>query len=670
MTLSRTTLSQPWFVGLLLALFTLAAYANTFAVPFIFDDPSSILTNPTIRSLWPPWAALAPPPLVTVSGRPVVNFTLALNHAISGTDPWSYHVGNLLIHLAAGLLLFGMVRRTLLSPALAEIFGASALPLAALAAMLWLLHPLQTESVTYVVQRVESLMGLWYLLTVYAFVRGVSEGCKAPWLALSVVACLLGMGSKEVMASAPLLVLLYDRTFVAGSFAAAWRTRWRYYGALAATWLLLAWLVFGTQSRGGTAGFGTEVSAVSYALTQLRALALYLQLSLWPQPLVFDYGAGLVRHATDVVLPGLLIAVLAGGTMWALWRRPSIGFAGAWFFAIIAPSSSIIPVATQTAAEHRMYLPLAAVIVAVVLAAHAWLGRRALIAGLVAAMILAGLTFQRNALYRDELALWADTVAKRPENPRAHYNLAEILARAGRRPEAAAAYEAAIRLDPDYAEAYNNLGVLLNQLGRPKEAWEKFERSVRIDPGNAVSQNNLGDSLAQHGRLGEGIAHFETALQLQPDYPEALNNLGGALLQLSRTAEAIVRFERVLKLKPDFAEAHSNLGLALLQGGRLDAAKEHFAAVVKLAPRDASAHSNLGYIALQQGRSTDAVTHYKITQEERAAEPEAYYNLGAACVSARRWSEAAVAFEKALELRPGYAEARQQLARVRPMLGR
>lgn len=666
-----------WFAGGGLALVTLAAYRNTLSAPFLFDDPSSVLTNPTIRQLWPPWTVFSPPPLVTVSGRPLVNFTFALNHAISGTAPWSYHVVNLAIHLLAGLVLFGLVRRTLQCPRLAACVGAQAAPLAFASAALWTLSPLQTEAVTYVVQRVESLMGLCYLLTLYAFARAVEgdsggrPGSRRPqstWLGVSVAACLLGMASKEVMVSAPLLVLLYDRAFVAGSFREAWNRRARYYGALGGTWLLLGWLLLGTHSRGGTAGFDTDVSVGSYALTQFRALVIYFKLSFWPHPLVFDYGTEVAKHAADVLLPALAVFAVAAGTAWALVHRPMLGFAGAWFFAILAPSSSIVPVATQTIAEHRMYLPLAAVIVTGVIAAYAWLGHRVIGASLIAAVLFAGLTWQRNQTYRDESALWADTVARRPANPRAHYNLAEILARSGRKLEAVSHYETALRLDPDYAEAYNNLGVALNELGRRDEAFGKFDRSVRIDPGNPVARYNLGDALAQRGRFPEAVVQLEAALQEKPDYVEALNNLGGVLLQLGRAADAIPRLEQTLRLNPDFAEAHSNLGLALLQTGRLPEAKHHFIQVVRIAPRDASAHSNLGYIALQQDRPQDAVTHYRVVVQERPGEAESHYNFGAACARMQQWAEAAAAFDQALQIRSDYPEARRQLLQMRARL--
>jgi 4-amino-4-deoxy-L-arabinose transferase-like glycosyltransferase len=209
-------------IGGAIGLAVFVAYANTFRVPFLFDDQQSIVENPTIRSL--SWGVFSPPhDGLTVEGRPVLNFSLALNYAVSGTKVWSYHAINLAIHLLAALTFFGLVRRTL--QRVATPVAAHATEIALAAALLWALHPLQTESVTYIVQRTESLMGLLYLLVLYGFVRGCEAENARGWWALSITACALGMGTKEVMVSAPLMVLLYDRTFVAGSFRAAWRQR-------------------------------------------------------------------------------------------------------------------------------------------------------------------------------------------------------------------------------------------------------------------------------------------------------------------------------------------------------------------------------------------------------------------------------------------------------------
>lgn len=357
-----------------IAMAALAAYHNCFTVPFVFDDGPATLDNASIRKLWPVWNAFTPPAGTTVAGRPIANLTLAINYALSGIDLWSYHALNLLIHILGGLTLFGVVRRTLLRPVLSGRFGRDAAPLALAIALLWTLHPLQTEAVTYVVQRVESLMGLFYLLTLYCFIRSIESARPLRWQICTIIACLLGMATKEVMVTAPVLMLLYDRTFVAGTFRKAWQQRWGLFLGLSATWLPLALLVAGTGgSRNGSAGFTGAIAPVSYWLTQFEAVARYLWLSVWPHPLVFDYGPFLVHGPGEVLPYALTVVALAALTVIALWRRPAIGFLGAWFFVILAPTS-VVPVATQTMAEHRVYLPLAAVVSMLAIGVYAMSG--------------------------------------------------------------------------------------------------------------------------------------------------------------------------------------------------------------------------------------------------------------------------------------------------------
>jgi protein O-mannosyl-transferase len=523
----------PWKLAAACATIVLgvvAAYYNSRSGPFVFDDIPSIVTNPTIRTLWPPAGPLSPPSAggVTVGGRPFLNLTLALNFAASGTAVGGYHALNLVLHALAGVVLFGVARRTLLQPILRERHAADSLGLATALGLLWTLHPLQTESVTYVVQRAESLCGLLYLLTVYAFIRG-SETRPMVWLPLSVATCFLGMATKEVMVSAPLIALLYDRTFIAGSVREAWRRRASYYVGLASSWLLLGWLVLGVHGRGGSAGFGTQMSWWAYALTQCRAIVLYVKLVLWPHPLVFDYGTTLVLRPLDVAPQAFLLLVLVLSTLIGLRRRPALGFLGVWFLATLAPSSSVVPVVTQTIAEHRMYLPLAAVLALVVLAIYRWLGRAGVFVCAAAALACGVLTSARNEQYCSAVALWGDTVAKRPDNARARNALGLALAGAGRRSDAVEQLEQAARLEPQAPEIRNNLANRLAQVGRLAEALEQIDTGLQLAPDLAEAHDSKGDILALQGRWPEARDSYATALQLKPELAEAREHLLEAL---------------------------------------------------------------------------------------------------------------------------------------------
>jgi len=580
----------------ILAAGAIAVYSRTFPIPLFFDDRAAIIDNSTIRHWGTAWW---PPINTTASGRPILNLSLAINYAVSGTAGWSYHALNLAIHVLAGLTLFGIVRRTL-----ARRAEAAASPLAFFAALLWTLHPLQTEAVTYVIQRAESLMGLFYLLTLYCFIRGAeANGRQRLWFPLSVVACLLGMATKEVTVSAPLIVLLYDRTFVAGSFREAWhRRRWLHL-SLAATWLPLAGLVASAGwNRNGMAGFDVGITPWAYWLTQFEAVTRYLWLAVWPHPLVFEYGTFWVNQATEVSLYALLVVGLAVAVLVALWRRPVLGFLGAWFFAILAPTS-VVPGRLQMIVEHRMYLPLAAVMTLVVIGIHAAVRRQSWVVFAALALGLGMLTARRNEDYRSELTIWSDTLAKRPNNERAHYNLGNAwLEIPGRLNDAIAQYEEALRLNPDYAEAHNSLGFAWAQMpGRLDDARAQFAESLRLDPHCASAHTNLGNVWSEMpGRLNDAIAQYEEALRLDPDYAEAHYNLGLAFSRMpGRLNDAIAQFEEALRLRPDYAPGWHSLGVSWFQLGNLPAAAEAFRKELRLSPDDPMARRALTAV-LQQ----------------------------------------------------------------------
>jgi tetratricopeptide (TPR) repeat protein len=617
--------------ALLLVLAVVVTYAGSMGGAFVFDDIPAILENPTLRHPGDVAGLVSAPgdQAGTVGGRPVLNLSLALNYALGGTAPWGYHALNILIHAGGALLLYGILRRTLDGGSSSRPVASSgpgdslawrspwsgreAQGLAFLAALLWAVHPLQTEGVTYVIQRAESLMGFFYLLTLYGFIRFADRGHGSrAWAVVSVLACLLGMATKEVMVSAPLVVLLYDRTFVAGSVARAWRSRRAYYSCLAATWLPLAILVAGTHGRGGSAGFGSPGQVWPFALTQCRAVVHYLRLVFWPDPLVFDYGTALVRQPGAVVLPFLVLLLLLAGTAIALRRRPAVGFAALFFFALLAPSSSFVPIATEPVAEHRMYLPLAAVSVLVVVGTAAVLSRlmrrrwRAALGalGIAAAVSLGSATVLRNRDYRSETTLWSDTVRKEPANPRAHNNLAESLRAAGESARAKEEFEAAVEADPDYAPAQFNLGVTLLDSGRAAEAVPHLEKAMAAPRHQAEIRLCLGEAFERTGRHAEAAASFREALALAPASEEAAFGLANNLAGLGRYAEAVAPFRTAVALAPDRASVRNNLANDLLFSGDVDGAILEYQEALRRDPQNASVRENLG-LALRARRTRD-----------------------------------------------------------------
>ena len=578
--------------GLALALgglLVVMAWAGSFGAPFVFDDIAAVRENPTLRAWGKLGEVLAPPAGLSVSGRPVANASLAFSYTLSGEQPWGYHAVNLALHLATAGLLAGVVRRTLRRPGLREKFGAAADELALLVAAVWALHPLQTATVTYVMQRTEGLAGFFAVATLYGFLRGVEgERGGRGWLVAAIVTCALGMGSKEVMVVVPVVVFFYDRTWVAGNFVAAWRARRLFYAGLGATWLVLAACLL-AKGRDGSAGWDAGMSVTAYALTQGEAIWRYLGLVVWPARLVFDYGTEL--SINFVAVAG--VVVLIGATAWALVRRPGAGFLGFLFFALLAPSSSFVPVATQTMAEHRMYLPLAVLVSAAVLGAYAWLGRRSL--WLWAAVALAGGvgTWVRNLDYRSERAIWADTVAKRPGNVRAHFNLGVALSAGGDKAGARAAWAATLRIEPAHVGASAKLAESLAEAGRAEESLGYFETAARGGRSDGVFLNNWGSALLAAGRAAAAREKFTAAQGRLPESAEVRFNVGNVLVALGRGAEAIEAFRAAVRLRPEYGEAHYNLGVALSGAGQYGAALTEFETALRLVPADESARRNV-----------------------------------------------------------------------------
>ncbi|MGD1002925.1 MAG: tetratricopeptide repeat protein [Candidatus Brocadiia bacterium] len=552
----------------------LAAYSDSFQGPFIFDD-RSFIEAAAARGLWP----LGP---VLSGQRPVVQASLALNRIIGGPGPTGYHLFNVAVHLLAALTLFGVIRRTLGLPALRGRFDEqTAAALAFCAALLWAVHPLQTEAVTYIIQRGESMMALFYLLTLYCFIRTAESPNRVTWHIAAVAACALGMGSKEVMVSAPLVVLLYDRTFVAGSFREALRRRWGLYLGLAATWLILVRPVLEAfEPRAQSAGFNLPgLTSLQYAQSEFGVILHYLRLTVWPAGLCLDYDWPIAKNPADIAPGAIVVGILLAATVWSLVRRPPWGFAGAAFFLVLAPTSSIMPI-KDLAFEHRMYLPLAALmaagVVAAYLAGQAFVrrlaetpdarrrvgGRIAVVMVFSAAAALGALTYLRNAEYGTAISIWKDTADQRPRNVRALNQLADAYSRAGDYDRAVDICDKAIQVNPERAGTYNTRGNVHARAGRTAEALADYDRAIELQPDYAEAYDNRAGACVNAGRYEQAIRDCDQAIALKPDLAEAYYNRGNARAQRNQLDEAVHDFDRAISLNPDYAFAYFNRGVA------------------------------------------------------------------------------------------------------------
>ncbi len=685
----------------------LLAYWHSFRGVFLLDDLHDIVENTAVHQFWPPWRCLFASHNIS---RPVVALTFAANWALGGDRLWGFHAVNLVVHLSAALVLFGIVRRTLLTDRLRDRFGQASIPVALAVSLLWLSHPLQTQAVTYIIQRYESLMGLCFLVTLYAVIRGFGSPRQRSWHAAAIASCFLGMGCKQVMVAAPLVVLHYDAVFLSGSFRAALKRRTLYAG-LAAAWIFLAVLLRAAPKLSFAGFHMASVTPWQYAVSQPGVIFHYLRLAVWPDVLCFDYAWPLARTAGEMLVPGFGMAILLGASVWALRRAPALGFLGAAFFLILAPSSSIMPVA-DLAFEHRMYLPLAALLSGIVVGVyllgcgvlkHRWLAgpqrsRMAWIAGatLVAipAVALGYRTSLRNLDYGSAEAMWTLVAAQRPSNARAVCIVGTLQKDAGKTREALASYRAAVKINPDYYLAQSSLGALLAG-DNNAEALEHAQAGVRLMPEDAVTHTSLGMALAALGRTDAAIDEYRAALQLEPDDTHAHNDLGAALGQQGKWAEAIDQYRTVLRIDPRYVEAYTNLGLALVaQGdlagalnayddalrikpdglvphnlrgialalqGHLDESLGEIEIVIRADPNNAEAHNNYGLVLAAKGRFEEAASHYRASIRLMPERAKAHVNLGNVLAAQGQTAAAEAEFRTGLRLEPGDQEARAWL---------
>lgn len=523
------------------------AYCSSFGGVFVDqDDFGSIRFNDYIRSLRNPWRAMALPPYAlgegaTAAGRPVLGLSLAINYALTGPSARGFHWGNLVIHLGAGLCLFGIVRRTLWQARVGGYSDGEASDRAAAVALLWVVHPLNTQAVTYLVQRAESQAGLLYLLTMYCGIRAWESQKKWRWDVGAGLACLLGMCTKQTVATAPLLVWAYDALVYTGSWGGAWRERWRLYVMLAVSWLPLAALHVWVLSR----HIITDLSLASpwrYALMQPGVLLHYLRLAFWPDRLVFQHHWPLQPALAE--LPAVLIigaAIVLTG--WGAVRSRMWALPGAWFFLMLAPSSSFYPQHAYNAVnEHRMYVALAAVVTVCVMAGGYVLRRLLPRAGArwgagvvltcVLAVLLGWRTYLRNFDYHDMVTLYASSAARQPNNATVRRKIGDIYLERGDAEAAVAWYDEALAIAPDAAVIYLHRGRALRALQRNEAAMSNYLTAIEHCPQVNEFYIEAGLAKERQGDKAGAIKLWQAVLQRNPDYGIAHAHISRAYAEM------------------------------------------------------------------------------------------------------------------------------------------
>ena len=713
-------ISLPWTHSLvivaILAGIAFLLYANSFQVPWQFDDRPNIVDNPSIY--FHTFSADRLLRLLTNSYSESIRFfsyfTFALNFYFGGVNVFGYHLVNLLIHTITGLLVFWFVLLTLNLPSQKGRYESIGIKVAFLTSVIFIAHPVQTQSVTYIVQRMTSMAGMFYLLSMIFYIRGrLSSGKEQVFYYIGMgLSGLLSIFSKENSFVLPFFIALYEIFFFR-----QWEEKSLHRPMLKISLILIALGLVGFVLLGGKylhvieEGYQYRDFTMSErVLTQFRVVLYYLTLMIYPHPsrLNLDYDFTISKSLFDpitTILSLILLILFIGIGLWKMKKWPLLSFFIFWYFGNLIIESSIFPL--DMVYEHRLYLPsIGPIFLFSLLLVRVWekwapkKKREALFIGLVILITLplSWSTIERNSIWRSEFELWTDCVKKSPHKGRphynlgyhyynngevkkaveefglalkldpkmapAHFNLGVIDYNEGRLDEAADRFRRALALRPQYAQAYAYLGEINYRKGKAEEGLTEFERALRMDPDNIRTLTTMGQAYLRKGDLEKALIGFKRVVMIDPNHIEALVNLGEIYIKKGMFDQAFLEIQRALKLNSNHSYARSLLGIIYLQKGLLDEAIAAFHQALQIDSKDVVALTNLGIAYRYKGMIDEAISQFQKVLKMRPHDEEAHMNLGEAYLARGKTDETIKEFEKALQINPRSIAARFTLGEV------
>ncbi len=568
-------------------------YVPTLHYDMIFDDLPGIVDNESIQQLTPlfgtpgGYGPLNPQPDTPFTARPLVSLTLALNYHFGQADPTGYRIVHIALHILAAMLLWAIVAATLSQP----VFGGRWLPyrqaISFSAAMLWMVHPVHTETIVYLTQRTELLMGVFYLLTVYLAIRfwhSTHWLARVVWCLAAFVASVGGMLSKEMMASVPAMVAVYEWTFIGGSLWVIAKRSWLLYLALTLSWIPLAVMyAYGYATPLG--GFGNMISAHDWWLTQANAFFVYWRLVFIPWPLLLHYHVPTLSTFDEAWGGVLGLTVYALATMYFLWRRSATGFVMLWFFAVLSPTL-IVPLPHEEISERRLYVPLLAVIpylgVCLVVAwQYIWqrFAKRQAVSD-VPAYSFSSVVFAQVVMFtlvagaglqctftlprlKSTQTIWLEVLKHQPQNTYAICSQGSVEFNRGEHETGLEKIQFAFESDRSYHFFRLSLLGALNQMQLYDRLLVVCRQMQTIDPNDAMCAYNLGTALEKTGNGDDAIQWYRKAIGLDPQHREAHSSLATLLAERNQVAAAIEQFEIAIAIKPDFMDCLNLTGIYL-----------------------------------------------------------------------------------------------------------
>ena len=614
------TLKKTAVASILLGILISIAYSNTVEAPFHFDDRVTIVENERIHDLsnmWPP------------TGSRYVNFlSFAVNYSISGLDTRGYHLTNIAIHWLVSVLVFSLALVTLriaTNNLITDTHGGGSekggndgilFSAALLPALLFALHPIETQAVNYITQRGASLATLFYLTSVLAYIlfrlRDLEDRRgRACYYGISLLSCIIAMKTKEFSFTLPFIIAIFDLSFFHPQ-GVALRERLKPLIPFGVTLLIIP--MSSLDAGVDIAEVTAATTRLEYLLTQLSVLLTYFKLLLLPagQSLDYEYPVTTSLFSFRAILPLVIhLAIFALGIR-LLLRKDILkvtGFGIIWFYMTISVESSIIPL-LNLVFVHRLYLPTTFLFIALSPLIikycdgrfkRAVVGKVLLLGAVLLSAALLPATYSRNEVWKSPVTLWKDVTEKEPLRARGHYNYGRSLKDEGDIEGALREYKETVRLKGDHTPAYSNIGNIYFKRGRYTEALEAYLTALKHTPDDPITNYNLGNLYLQIKNLDAAGQYLKRAIELEPTYTQARSTLGQVYVHRGMLGEAIGEFRRALELDPAYTVAMNNLGAALYMSGDLNGAIETFEEVIGISPEYMLTYYNLGELYLEAG---------------------------------------------------------------------
>ncbi len=660
----------------ILTLFICLVYSQTLDYPFVFDDIKSIRDNNSIQLTSLKFENLHRAASGFMKRRAVANLSFAFNYYFAGHKVKWYRLTNIAIHLVNSALIYYFILLTLSlcrDDTVTELNNDNSLSpseypstqIAFFTSLIWMVHPIQIQSVTYIVQRMNSLAVMFYLMSIIAYILGrqcVKYNSKIPLFLFCCVFWVLAIRCKEIAATLPFVLILYEWYFFRHLDKNWLIKNLKYIGLLFFLILIfvLLFLEINPLQKIDSSYNVRDFTLRERVFTELRVVIFYITLLFFPNPGRLNLDHHFVV-STSLFQPEatLLCLLVVMGILWLAYyfankNKRILSFSILWFFLHLLIESSVIGI--ELVFEHRLYLPSIGVAFLFtcfyfdVIKTSRNLIKLAPLGFIV--FVLSTWAYQRNQIWESELSLWSDCTHKSPNKARPHFVFANALIEQGRIETAFYHYNKALKIRPDYYDAHVNVANQYAKQKLPEKAIYHYLQALKILPKPAIAHYNLGTVLMDNGRVEEAISNFKKALEMQPDFIDINYNLGNALLVQEKFSEAEYHFSKVIEVEKLHFDAYCNLGIAMFLQGKVDEAITYYLQTVKIKPDHLKAYYNLGIAKARQGKFQEAIIHYRDSLQINPNYVDAHNNLGLVLAGQGKLRDAIYHYKQALIIDP------------------